>query len=332
LKKYLALFLLLILSFFPIVNAQVISLGVEPTEVDLYLSPSNRQTWVDFKFFNPKGEVDAEYWLVPDKTLNEFINHDCVDNYWCDERNLIIVPKGTEKTKNPVHSRVLFKYNGKNFDGETSLFVYGRPVGSREEGTVSIQSRVKVRVRVHQTVPITTQISTTQNQNSGRNHFFNLLNPKTTTTIKTTTTVPQTIRETTTIIEESQSQPSPSQSVFNIMSYWWLIVIALVGIGIFLVFKFDLFPVFSPFVFLLLFLPMVHAKNVNVSVNVTPAPPPIPPYKMIVGILPTLTAIGIVLWFLKSIISSPRSTEELITLIVSIIVAIVLLGILVVTI
>ncbi|HDN90784.1 MAG TPA: hypothetical protein ENG56_00300, partial [Candidatus Aenigmarchaeota archaeon] len=135
-KALLLLFFLLL----PIANAQLITIGVQPSRVvlDFYKSSSYK---IEFGFSNDAGEVDAIYTLEPDDCLKDIIK---------DYPKEVLVPKGTNRISNPVRVWITFKpdYKGSK---TCFLYVYARPEGVSEEGgALRIRPSVGIKIEINQ--------------------------------------------------------------------------------------------------------------------------------------------------------------------------------------
>jgi hypothetical protein len=179
----LALLFLLIFS----ANSQIITLGLSPSEFELY---GNGTATLNIRFFNTHGDVDAYYTVKPD---------DCIRPYAVSGFNTdVLVHKGTN-ANNPKKYQLIL--NGSFLDKKTCYFyVYGRPVTANEtNGTINIERRIGVRVIMGVLPPTTTTTTTTRatttttkkattTTQSGNNS----VGLGTTTTSTTTTTHPST--------------------------------------------------------------------------------------------------------------------------------------------
>ncbi len=135
-KALLLLFFLLL----PLANAQLITIGVQPSKVvlDFYKSSSYR---IQFGFSNDEGETNAIYTLKPDDCLKDIIK---------DYPKEILVPKGTSRISNPVKVWITFK---PDYKGSKTCFlnVYARPEGASEEGEgLRIKPSVGIRIEIKQ--------------------------------------------------------------------------------------------------------------------------------------------------------------------------------------
>jgi len=117
-------FLFFLLAF-PIALAETITIGVMPSELNLYKGES----WVTFKLFNTYGDVDAYYIFID------------AENVSCIENCKILVPKGTS-IENPAKADV--KLNVKN---SGYIYITAKPASETEEsGQVNIIQRVGIKV------------------------------------------------------------------------------------------------------------------------------------------------------------------------------------------
>ena len=132
--------LLLFFRLVPIANAQLITIGVQPSKVvlDFYKSSSYK---IEFGFSNDAGEVNAIYTLEPDDCLKDIIK---------DYPKEVLVPKGTNRISNPVRVWITFKpdYKGSK---TCFLYVYARPEGASEEGgALRIRPSVGIKIEIRQ--------------------------------------------------------------------------------------------------------------------------------------------------------------------------------------
>jgi len=122
-KKFLIPLIPLLLL--PISLAQVITIGVMPSEINAHMGINH----MTFKFFNTHGEVDAYYYIQNSPEV------ECLEN--CK----VLVRRGTTIQEPEVYT---IKVNVKN---SGYLYITAKPVNvSEEEGTVSIIQRVGVKV------------------------------------------------------------------------------------------------------------------------------------------------------------------------------------------
>jgi len=127
---------LIFLFLIPLVTAQIITVGIEPAKVTVY---GNQD--ITFKLFNDRGDTDAIY------TFNWGDCREHIDfGDGCYDGSDILVPKGTDRTKNPVTVKVCFRPKK---SVECRFYVEGRPVGYEKKGMVSIRPRIAVPVKLN---------------------------------------------------------------------------------------------------------------------------------------------------------------------------------------
>lgn len=319
-----------------IILSQKITIGVEPSVVDLYLSKGQRK-YLELKLFNPHGEVDANYWIALDSILSDFVNNDCYQDYWCSERNEIVVEKGSTKEEGYTVTKILFEGIDRSFEGEGSLFVYAKPRGvEEEEGMLKVQPRVKVRVNIHNSKEMTKMTTSGGDGDgggeggltgSGEDGEGNMTDNR--TGGYNPEAIPPRPIEREHIDTVPKEKPEEETSRINVSIIPFIILLT-VGVGIVVAWYFNLLPPLMLVVATIFFLfPVVRAEDISVTVDVGVPPPT--PLQLIINILPLLTGVGIVLWTARAFLTSPLSVEGIISLIVPVIVAIILLGILVAT-
>lgn len=269
---------LLFLFLISPVCAQQVTIGVSPAKVDIDFSTGPRTTVV-FTFSNTKGDVNAEYYLIPDDVLKDYVVYEeCENDYWCGAMNPFIVPKGGS-----VQKEILFMLKPEGERPELLLpeFATG--------GTVGVLPRVKVSITIHDG----------QVRSGGLYVYAKPVvnSPETTTTVKhqetssrpspplTTTTQRTTTSQMATTVSERTPIPPPSPSPTSEsltqgkgepiepvkMSFNPLfLLVPLLGAGIvlFVAWFFDLPPI-TWFIFLLFLIPIVRAGDVSVGVTVS---------------------------------------------------------------
>jgi len=138
-KKILLLAPLLFLFLLSIANAQLITIGVQPSVVVLNFFKSGSYR-VEFGFSNDGGEVNAVYTLEPD---------DCLKNIIKNYPKSVLVPKGTNRTSNPIRVWITFEPDYKG-NKTCFLYVYAKPEGARDEGVLRIKPSVGIKIEVRQ--------------------------------------------------------------------------------------------------------------------------------------------------------------------------------------
>lgn len=240
-------------------SASTITLGVEPSEVNLFMGTDTHYD-VQFKFFNPSGDTDAIYLLEPEPALlpNLHIACDLGSDYWCNQS--FVVPKGTTRTGDNIKLKVRLEMHEKKIFN-TSLYVYGRPVGVNEtvNGTgASIKTRIGINIKFNPPTTTTTTTSsttttlpttTTTSSNSPSvttttNSWWSIFNPPTTTTTRndvknengTLVIIPS--PKTTTTIQTTTTIADKKESTGNFPIGWIIIIGSVASIAItFIYFK-----------------------------------------------------------------------------------------------
>jgi len=283
-----AMFLISLFSMITPTLAQIISLGVMPSENYVYLSSSSPEVYIPFRFFNPDGDTNAIYSLSFEEDIQEFI--ECREGYWCGET--ISVPKGTERLENYVSLNVLFKQRSEEYQYfESGMYVRGRPAESDITGTISIEPRIFVKIFLRQdgtaiitddSQPIEPKVSSVINIGSSspvpapdnKKDEETLENNNTEETV---VLPPDQLKTTTTINTEIKgNKDSEKQEMqFPVLEA----VVALIIISIFSVFGYRKFKNYkkdrskflvSIIIISMLMLPITaHAYSVDITVNVT---------------------------------------------------------------
>ena len=165
-KKELAIATVIFLQIFlQLASSQVITLGVAPSE---FMVQGVGSTCFDIQFFNSHGDIDANYTLVPDS---------CMNNYIVSYPHSTIVPKGTNLNVNTIKGQICVSGNF-NKKQECFIYVKGTPYGENiTQSTLQIERQVAVRFRLGE---------------------GNSLSPTTSTTTSTTTRPATTLHTTTT--------------------------------------------------------------------------------------------------------------------------------------
>jgi len=147
--KKLLLLMLIFTFLIPLSTAQVITLGVSPSEFKLKGSGS---TCFNINFFNSHGEVDAIYTPVADECMSEYVTSGMTD---------VLVPMGTTMSNNPVEHEICL-------DGDFTelkdcfIYIYGKPVDVEEtDDMLTIRRRIGVRFKIGDVPPTTTTTTTT---------------------------------------------------------------------------------------------------------------------------------------------------------------------------
>jgi hypothetical protein len=155
-KLILVCILFLLLLALPTFSAQL-GIGVEPTIVDVYLSDSNRLTYVPFKLSNPSADADDMYTLEINEELKDYVHFNCSSytEYWCEGKQ-IFVPKNTPRL-NGVVLKVLFEKKTSEAANFTSFMTFSANPIINGAGNVALKPQIQVKVNIHQTFsPIST--------------------------------------------------------------------------------------------------------------------------------------------------------------------------------
>jgi hypothetical protein len=158
-------FLLLISPAF----SQILTLGITPSEFELY---GIGQATLSLKFYNTYGETDAYYTVRADECISPYV----VSGFNSD----VLVPKGTTSSNAVSHILVLSgNYETKK---DCFIYVYARPVGAgNQNGTVVIDRRIGIRIKMGDKPTTTTVIPTTTTKTTTTT-TAHMNNPTTTTT------------------------------------------------------------------------------------------------------------------------------------------------------
>jgi hypothetical protein len=147
-KKMILIVLFFVLLALPTFAAQI-GVGVEPTIVDVYLSDSNRLTYVPFKLSNPSLEIDDMYTMEFDSNLTNFIHSECdMPDYWCTAKQ-IFVPKNTLRVDGVV-LKVLFEKKTSEAVNFTSYITFSANPVISGSGNVALKPQIQVKVNIHQ--------------------------------------------------------------------------------------------------------------------------------------------------------------------------------------
>lgn len=133
-----AILALLLLAILPIASAQLITIGVMPSKVELDFFRA-RSYRLEFLLWNSRGEVDAIFSLKPDDCLKDMIEYP----------KEVLVKKNTT-ISNPVKVNITFKpdYSGNK---TCFLYVFARPEGANETPPgVSIVPSVGTKINIAQ--------------------------------------------------------------------------------------------------------------------------------------------------------------------------------------
>jgi len=144
-------FLLFLLTL-PYILAETISIGVQPSKVEIELSDSKPQVILPLMLWN-EGSLDLNYSLEPKDDLKEFIK--CKEGFWCGEK--VFVPGNTSKQEAKVVNILFTKSDG---DKVVDSGIYVKPE-LKGSGMVSIQPQVFVKVKVIQTARLPKKDRTT---------------------------------------------------------------------------------------------------------------------------------------------------------------------------
>ena len=155
-------FLLFLLTL-PYILAETISIGVQPSKVEIELSDSKPQVILPLMLWN-EGSLDLNYSLEPKDDLKEFIK--CKEGFWCGEK--VFVPGNTSKQEAKVVNILFTKSDGDKVV-DSGIYVKPELEGS---GMLVIQPQVLVKVKVIQS---TTTIPKPRKDRTTTTIFFILL-------------------------------------------------------------------------------------------------------------------------------------------------------------
>jgi hypothetical protein len=321
-KILIPLIFLILLS--PVAIAQTITIGVMPSEVtlDFYKSESYN---VQFNFWNDRGTVDATYNLYPDECLKNIIK---------DYPKEVLVPKGTTRTENPVKVWMTFSRDNTG-NKNCSIIVTGKGVGVNESlYQAIIKPSIAIKVIIYQGFSESDYSQPQISQSQGFISEIAKLPSKIIGAITDNNKTGQgeTVKVTTTTTTGNQSHEQ-NEGKFNLLPFALGII---GGISILVFYFFYKKPVFFFFVVLLVLIsiPLVSAVGTNIPVEVnisgiTPPPPP-PPEKIVLSVVPVLTATGIVVFLIRSFIGTPEMTyKRWIAIGITVTISIVLIAVLV---
>jgi hypothetical protein len=239
------------------VNADTVTIGIEPSLIYLNFPQPDSEYDINFKFFNSNGDTDANYTIEFDSSLLGHVYEECDlgAEYWCEDNYSFIVPVGTDRLGDNVKFKMRFLMDGQVETFNSSMYIYALPVDQEIDENVSgaiIRSRISVQVFFNPQFTTTTigdtntATTTTTMSESDRSILQNILNPTTTTTI-TVPFRPDNVQNpvTTTIYGEAREDFAPdseSKSMIEKIKEWnWtligiLMTMALIVIGIYIYF------------------------------------------------------------------------------------------------
>ena len=167
------IFLIFFLLLTP-VSIATVSLGVQPSVINVTLSPNYPTIVIPLRLWN-EGDEDAVFKLVPDDKLLEFVDFNETE---------VSVPAHTDRIYNYVEKPITLHKTEGNKSVETGIYISSTPTGS---GMVKIIPRVFMKIYIFQsdtategkpyTFPTTTttqpeQIQTYNNSSSTTQPFF----------------------------------------------------------------------------------------------------------------------------------------------------------------
>jgi hypothetical protein len=324
-KILIPLIFLILLS--PVATAQTITIGVMPSEVilDFYKSESYN---IQFNFWNDRGSIDATYNLYPE---------DCLKNIIKDYPKEVLVPKGTTRTENPVKVWITFSRDNTG-NKNCSIIVTGKGVGVNESMYQAIiKPSVAIKVIIYQGFSESDYSQPKISQSQGFLSEIVKLPAKIIGAItdKTTDKTGQveTVKKVTTTTTTENQLHKQGEGKFNLLPLALGIGI-IGGISILVFYLFYKKPVFFFFVLLVsIFIPSVSATGTNIPVEVNisgiPPPPPPPIEKIVLSVVPVLTATGIVVYLVRALTETEMNYKRWIALGLTIIISIVLIAVLV---
>jgi hypothetical protein len=220
--KFAWLIPLMLLSI-PLVSANTITVGVQPSEftIDFY---KYKSYIVQIAFFNEQGDTDAYYVLTPDYCLSTILKQYPKE---------VFVPRGTKRVGNPIMVSLTLERD--NTGNKTCyLQVSANPIGN---ATLSIKPSVSVRFKIYQGVSEASYPSSS----GGTGFIIPIYNPTTTTTkIQTPTTTQPSLQQTTTTTQQTQAQQKESRTNFVLVIAGIVVVVILVSIGVFIYLKYKI--------------------------------------------------------------------------------------------
>jgi len=358
-KIVLIVLMFLFLLALPTFSAQM-GIGVEPTIVSVYLSDSNRLTYVPFKLSNPSATIDDIYTLEIDSNLRSYIHSECdMPEYWCAGKQ-IFVPINTPR-QNGTILKVLFEKKTSEAADFTSYMIFSaNPQTSG--GMVALKPEIQVKVIIHQTASASSSPSGSASVQSS--NPTNVLQPSLpipyinrtafvgNQAVSNQTVSNQTISNQTEEINMPKATAEKPAENSIVLFFAAIGVISLLG-GAYYYFK-DRVIFILPILLMLMFIPMLSFADVSVSVTVCPAlinitnqtacvdcshywyggacnasPAPTPTAMVTasavaVSLVIPLFLVGLILWMFKKIYDMEGNIEDKFKLFIYIIVTVVI--------
>jgi len=219
--KFAWLIPLMLLSI-PLVSANTITIGVQPSEftIDFY---KYKSYIVQIAFFNEQGDTDAYYVLTPDYCLSTILKQ---------YPREVFVPRGTKRVGNPIMVSLTLERD--NTGNKTCyLQVSANPTGN---ATLSIKPSVSVRFTIYQGVSEASYPSSS----GGTGFIIPIYSPTTTTTRIPPTTTQPSLQQTTTTTQQTQAQQKAESRNFVLVIAGIAVVVILVSIGVFIYLKYKI--------------------------------------------------------------------------------------------
>jgi len=173
--RQLLLGFIIFLLFLPLVSAETVSIGIQPTEINILTS----QTRI-IRLWN-EGPTDATYWVEIDDDIKDYVSCD----FCYEEFN---VPANGDRINDFIAKEITF--NSPPEAISSGIYVYGRPASAPpQDGMLAIQPRLKINIHFNtQPTTTTTTIPSSSSSDSTWWNPFTWFPPTTTTTSTTTTT------------------------------------------------------------------------------------------------------------------------------------------------
>lgn len=128
----------MILTLVPMANAGVVSLGVQPSQINLFLSKTNDRIILPLKLWN-SGDTSANFTLTP-VNLTEFTNFSTTS---------IFVPANTTRLSNYTTVTIIFTKTTENKTVVGGIYIQARPISTN--AIVKIVPQIFMRISINQT-------------------------------------------------------------------------------------------------------------------------------------------------------------------------------------
>jgi hypothetical protein len=115
-----------------------ITMGIQPSFIEVHLTPSNDRITIPLKIWN-QGSDNANFTLIP-FNLTEFTDFTTTS---------VIVKGNTTRTSNYTVINIVFKRGAGNKTADGGIYVKAEPLG--EAGVIKIIPQILMRIRVIQT-------------------------------------------------------------------------------------------------------------------------------------------------------------------------------------